>query len=85
MEKRNIRKERVGIVVSGNADKTISVSVDRRFKHKKYGKFITKTKKYLAHDEENTSNAGDRVRIMETRPFSKRKTWRLVEIIERAK
>ncbi len=85
MEKRNIRKERTGMVVSSNAEKTIAVSINRKFKHKKYGKFITKTKKYLAHDEENTCGVGDIVRIMETRPLSKRKTWRLVEIIERAK
>lgn len=85
MEKRNIRKERTGIVTSNKAHKTISVAVNRKFKHKKYGKFITKTKKYLVHDEDNACNTGDSVRIMETRPLSKNKTWRLVEIIERAK
>ena len=85
METRNLRKERIGVVVSNSMDKSISVQVNRKFKHPKYGKFINKSKKYIAHDEENTCNAGDTVKIMETRPLSKRKTWRLVEIIERAK
>lgn len=82
---RNLRKERTGVVVSDKMDKSIAVSVTRRFKHPKYGKFVFKTKKYIAHDEENTCNVGDLVKIMETRPLSKTKNWRLVEIIERAK
>ncbi len=85
MEKRNIRKERVGVVVSNKMTKSISVTINRKFKHPIYGKFITKTKNYIAHDEENTCNIGDIVKIMETRPLSKTKSWRLVEIIERAK
>ncbi|SHG66040.1 SSU ribosomal protein S17P [Fodinibius roseus] len=79
------RRERTGRVVSNRMDKTITVAVDRKVKHAIYGKFITKTTKYLAHDEENEANEGDVVQIMSTRPLSKRKTWRLVEIIERAK
>lgn len=85
METRNLRKERVGVVVSEKMDKTIVVSVVIREKHPIYGKFMKKTKKFYAHDESNNSNAGDKVRIMETRPLSKTKRWRLVEIIERAK
>ena len=85
MEKRNLRKQRTGVVVSNKMEKTIAVEVRRRVKHPIYGKFITKSKKYLAHDQENTCNIGDTVTIMETRPLSKRKTWRLVEILERAK
>ncbi|BDS14204.1 30S ribosomal protein S17 [Aureispira anguillae] len=83
--KRNLRKQRVGIVTSNKMDKSISVSVERRVKHPIYSKTVKKSKKYLAHDEENGCNIGDTVRIMETRPLSKRKRWRLVEIIERAK
>lgn len=79
------RRERTGTVVSNRMDKTISVAVDRQVKHPIYGKFITKTTKYLAHDEENSANEGDIVQIMSTRPLSKRKTWRLEKIIERAK
>ena len=79
------RRERTGKVVSNRMDKTITVAVDRQIKHPIYGKFITKTTKYLAHDEENTANEGDTVKIMSTRPLSKRKTWRLEKIIERAK
>lgn len=79
------RRERTGKVVSNRMDKTITVAVDRQIKHPIYGKFITKTTKYMAHDEENTANEGDVVQIMSTRPLSKRKTWRLVEILERAK
>lgn len=79
------RRERTGTVVSNRMDKTISVAVDRQVKHPIYGKFITKTTKYLAHDEENSANEGDVVQIMSTRPLSKRKTWRLEKIIERAK
>jgi len=72
-------------VSSNKMDKSIVVSVERRVKHPIYGKFVNKTKKFVAHDEENSCNAGDTVRIMETRPMSKRKCWRLVEILERAK
>ncbi|HPT21206.1 MAG TPA: 30S ribosomal protein S17 [Bacteroidales bacterium] len=82
---RNLRKERIGVVVSTSMDKTIVVAVKRKEKHPIYGKFINKTKKMMAHDEENTCNIGDTVRISETRPLSKNKTWRLIEIIERAK
>ena len=85
MEERNLRKERIGVVVSTKMDKSIVVAVKRKVKHPIYGKFINKTKKLMAHDEENTCNIGDKVRISETRPLSKDKTWRLVEIIERAK
>jgi small subunit ribosomal protein S17 len=82
---RNFRKERIGVVVSNKMDKSIVVAVKRKVKHPIYGKFINKTKKLMAHDEENTCNIGDTVRISETRPLSKVKTWRLIEIIERAK
>lgn len=85
MEKRNLRKERTGIVVSNKMDKSIIVQIERRVKHPMYGKFIKKTNKFVAHDEKNDCNIGDTVRIMETRPLSKNKNWRLVEIIERAK
>ncbi|MBK8965664.1 MAG: 30S ribosomal protein S17 [Lewinellaceae bacterium] len=85
MEGRNLRKQRTGIVVSNKMDKTIAVQVERRLKHPLYGKFVKRSKKFIAHDEENTCNIGDRVRIMETRPLSKMKRWRLVEILERAK
>ena len=82
---RNLRKERIGVVSSNKMDKTIVVSEVSRMKHPMYGKFIMKTKKYTAHDEKNECNEGDTVRIMETRPLSKSKRWRLVEIVERAK
>ncbi len=85
MEKRNLRKERVGIVTSDKMQKSIVVSVERKVKHPKYGKFVKKTTKFVAHDENNDCNIGDMVNIMETRPLSKSKNWRLVEIIERAK
>ncbi|MDG5800714.1 30S ribosomal protein S17 [Marinilabiliaceae bacterium ANBcel2] len=85
METRNLRKERIGVVVSDKMDKSIVVSVVVREKHPMYGKFMKKTKKFYAHDEENNSHAGDTVKIMETRPLSRTKRWRLVEIIERAK
>ena len=85
MEKRNLRKERIGLVTSSNMDKTIMVSVERKLKHPKYGKYVKKTRKFMAHDEEGQCGVGDLVRIMETRPLSKNKRWRLVEIIERAK
>ncbi|MFO8021292.1 MAG: 30S ribosomal protein S17 [Perlabentimonas sp.] len=83
--KRNIRKERIGNVVSNKMEKSIVVAVKRKVKHPIYGKFINRTTKFYAHDEQNTCNVGDTVRIMETRPLSKTKCWRLVEIIERAK
>jgi small subunit ribosomal protein S17 len=82
---RNLRKERIGIVTSNKMDKSIVVSVERKEKHPMYGKFVKRTKKFVAHDEEQTCNIGDTVRIMETRPMSKRKCWRLVEVMERAK
>lgn len=82
---RNLRKERIGVVVSNKMDKSIVVTVKRKVKHPIYGKFVNKTTKFSAHDETNTCNEGDTVRIMETRPLSKMKRWRLVEIIERAK
>ena len=82
---RNLRKERIGIVVSNKMVKSIVVEVKRKVKHPIYGKFINKTSKFMAHDEENNCNIGDTVKIMETRPLSKNKTWRLVEIIEKAK
>ncbi|MDO5104689.1 30S ribosomal protein S17 [Capnocytophaga sp.] len=85
MEKRNLRKERIGVVTSNKMEKTIVVSEVKRVKHPMYGKFVLRTKKYVAHDEKNDCNIGDTVRIMETRPLSKTKCWRLVEIIERAK
>ena len=82
---RNLRKERVGIVVSNKMNKTIVVAVKRKVKHPIYGKFVNKTTKFYAHNEKENCNIGDKVRIMETRPLSKTKCWRLVEIIERAK
>ena len=85
MEKRNLRKERVGVVTSNKMQKSIVVSVERKVKHPKYGKFVKKTTKFVAHVENNDCNEGDTVKIMETRPLSKSKNWRLVEIIERAK
>jgi small subunit ribosomal protein S17 len=85
MEKRNLRKERTGVVTSNKMDKSIVVAVERKVKHPKYGKFVKKTTKFVAHDEKNECNQGDTVKIMETRPLSKLKNWRLVEIVERAK
>ena len=82
---RNERKERVGKVVSNKMQKTITVAVDRKVKHPVYGKFMNKTTKFKAHDEQNTAGIGDTVRIMETRPLSKDKRWRLIEIVEKAK
>jgi small subunit ribosomal protein S17 len=82
---RKERKQRIGRVVSDRMNKSITVAVDRQIKHPIYGKFITKTTKYMTHDENNDANIGDTVRIMETRPLSKNKRWRLIEIIERAK
>ena len=84
-EKRNLRKERIGVVTSDKMEKSIVVSEVKRVKHPMYGKFVLKTKKYVAHDEKNDCNIGDTVKIMETRPLSRTKRWRLVEILERAK
>jgi len=85
VDERNNRKARTGIVVSDKGDKTITVSVQRQVVHPKYKKMIRLSKKYRAHDEENSANIGDTVRIMETRPLSKTKRWRLAEIVEKAK
>ena len=85
METRNLRKERVGVVVSNKMEKSIVVSEVKKVKHPMYGKFVLKTKKYVVHDDKNDCNIGDTVKIMETRPISKSKCWRMVEIIERAK
>ncbi len=82
---RKLRKERVGVVVSNKMDKSILVTVNRRVKHPIYGKFVKKSTKLMAHDEQNSCNIGDTVKIIETRPLSKDKCWRLAEIIERAK
>jgi small subunit ribosomal protein S17 len=84
-ETRNLRKERTGLVTSNKMDKSIVVSVERKVKHPKYGKFIKRTTTFVAHDEKNDCNIGDTVKIMETRPMSKTKCWRLVEVVERAK
>ena len=85
METRNLRTERIGVVFSNKMDKSITVAVKWKEKHPMYGKFVNKTKKFHVHDEKNECNIGDTVRIMETRPLSKTKRWRLVQIIERAK
>jgi len=82
---RNLRKERTGVVVSNKMEKSVVVAVKRKVKHPIYGKFVNKTTKFVAHDETNTCNEGDTIKIMETRPLSKTKRWRLVEIIERVK
>ena len=82
---RNLRKERIGVVVSDKMDKSIVVKVEVREKHTIYGKFVKKTKKFVAHDEKQDGHIGDTVRIMETRPLSKNKRWRIVEVVERAK
>ena len=82
---RSTRRERVGVVVSNSMEKSIVITVKQKVKHPIYGKFVNKTAKFMAHDEENTCNVGDTVKISETRPLSKSKRWRLVEIIERAK
>jgi small subunit ribosomal protein S17 len=82
---RNLRKERIGVVTSDKMDKSIVIAVERKEKHPIYGKFVKKTSKFVAHDEKNDCGIGDTVRIMETRPLSKRKNWRLVEILEKAK
>jgi len=85
MEQRKIRRERVGTVISNKMEKSIVVAVRRKMKHPIYGKFVNKTTRFVAHDQENSCNIGDTVKITETRPLSKTKNWRLVEIIERAK
>ena len=85
MEERNLRKERVGIVVSDKMDKNIVVAVSERVKHPLYKKIVNRTKKFKAHDENNACGIGDKVLIQETRPLSKDKCWRLVEIVEKAK
>lgn len=85
METKSLRKERIGVVTSNKMDKTITVAVKWKEKHPIYGKFVNKTKKYHAHDEKNECNIGDTVRLRETRPLSKQKRWRLIEIIERVK
>ena len=85
MAKKILRKERVGVVISNKMEKSIIVAEKRKVMHPIYGKFINKTTKFIAHDEENKCNIGDLVKIMETRPLSKKKNWRLIEIIERAK
>ena len=82
---RNLRKEKTGKVTSNKMQKSITIAIDRKVKHPIYGKFINRTTKFKAHDEQNTAGIGDTVRIMETRPLSKDKRWRLVEIIEKAK
>jgi small subunit ribosomal protein S17 len=82
---RNTRRERIGVVVSNSMEKSIVISVKQKLKHPIYGKFVNKTSRFMAHDEENACNVGDTVKISETRPLSKNKRWRLVEIIERAK
>jgi len=82
---RNLRKERQGVVSSDKMDKTVTVSIKWKEKHPIYGKFVSKTKKYHAHDEKNECHIGDTVRIMETRPLSKSKRWRVIEIVEKAK
>lgn len=84
-ENRNLRKEKTGIVTSNKMNKTIVVAVHRRVKHAKYGKFLNKTTKFMAHDEKNECAIGDTVKIQETRPLSKNKNWRLVEVLEKAK
>ncbi len=85
MEIRKTRKERTGLVVSNKMDKSVVVEVLRRVRHPKYGKFVKRSSRFMAHDDKNECNIGDTVRIMETRPLSKNKCWRLVEILERAK
>ena len=82
---RNTRRERIGVVVSNSMEKSIIITVNLKVKHPIYGKFVNKTSRFMAHDEENTCNVGDKVKISETRPLSKNKRWRLVEIIERVK
>lgn len=85
MESRNLRKTRIGVVSSNKMEKTCTVKIERRLKHPIYGKFVKSTKKFTAHDEKNETNIGDLVKIMETKPLSKNKRWRVVEIVEKAK
>ena len=85
MSERNLRKERIGVVTSDKMEKSIAVLVERKVKHPMYGKFVKKSRKFIAHDEKNECGIGDTVKIMETRPLSKNKCWRLVEVIEKAK
>lgn len=85
MEKRNLRKEKIGIVLSNKMDKSIVVIVERKVKHPIYGKFVKSTSKFMAHDEKNECQIGDTVKIMETRPLSKSKNWRMTEILEKVK
>ena len=85
VKKKSFKKTRIGVVASNKMDKSITVLVERRLRHPIYGKFVKKSKKFMAHDEKNDCNIGDTVKIMESRPLSARKRWRLVEIIERAK
>ncbi len=85
METRKLRKEKTGIVVGNKMNKSIVVEVERRVKHPKYGKYVKKTSRFMAHDEKNECSEGDKVKIAETRPLSKNKCWRLVEIIEKVK
>ena len=85
METRKIRKEKIGVVISNNMDKSIVVEVERKVKHPIYGKFVKKSSRFMAHDNENECLEGDKVRIAETRPLSKNKCWRLVEVIEKVK
>ncbi|MCE4217725.1 MULTISPECIES: 30S ribosomal protein S17 [Aquirufa] len=85
MEERNLRKVRIGKVVSNKMDKSITITVDRKVKHPLYGKFVQKTTKLMAHDENNECGIGDTVKVMETRPLSKNKCWRLLEVIAKAK
>jgi small subunit ribosomal protein S17 len=85
MENRNLRKEKVGLVVSNKMDKSIVVEIERKVKHPKYGKFVKKSSRFVAHDEKNECSEGDKVKIAETRPLSKNKCWRLVEVIEKVK
>ncbi len=85
MTERNLRKSRIGVVSSNKMNKTITVAIERKVKHPLYGKFVKKTTKFHAHDEKDECAPGDVVRIMETRPMSKTKRWRLVEIVEKAK
>ncbi|QEH43495.1 30S ribosomal protein S17 [Chitinophaga sp. XS-30] len=85
MTERKLRKIRIGVVSSNKMDKTVTVNVERKVKHPIYGKFVKKTTKFMAHDEKNECSIGDTVRIMETRPLSKNKCWRMVEVIEKVK
>lgn len=85
MEKRNLRKEKIGIVLSNKMDKSVVVIVERKVKHPIYGKFVKSTSKFMAHDEKNECQIGDTVKIMETRPLSKSKNWRMTEILEKVK